>query len=341
MQRREKMATLKDVAAELGLSPSTISRALAGHSHVDEMTRSSILSAAERLGYRPNAIARALRRQSTHTIGLVVPSIVNDFFALSGTAIQLAAERSGFQVILCQTSDDPQREIQYLEVLASHNAAGIILSSCTDQSVGTPTDQVPVVELARRSSSGRRDFAGAADRDGTEELTHHLIGLGHRRIGIVTGSLTFSPARDRVTGYKRAVEVAGIDVEEGLIMPANPSKEWGQEATKNLLARPKPPTAIVATGTQLVLGAFEALKDAGLSCPEDVSVVGFEDPPWFAIWQPGITAYASPMREIGFAAWQLLLRRMHNEIMEGEESSVTRLSGRLRVRGSSRQLTSW
>lgn len=333
------MATLKDVAAELGLSPSTVSRALAGHSHVDEGTRSAILRTANRLGYQPNAIARALRRQSTHTIGLIVPSIVNDFFALSATAVQLAAERSGYQVMLCQTNDDPLRERQYLEMLASHNVAGIILSSCTDASADGLVNNIPMVEVARRSAGRQCDFVGSADRDGTEELTRHLVELGHRRIGVVTGSEDFSPAQDRVAGYKAALAAAGIPADEELIEPGNPTAEWACEAATRLLSRPDRPTAILATGTQLALGTFQGLQLAGLRCPEDVSVAAFEDPPWFAIWRPGITAYASPMREIGFLAWQLLLPRIRGD-MEGSGVTVSRLSGELKVRGSTRKLVS-
>jgi LacI family transcriptional regulator len=333
-----KRATLKDIAAELGLSPSTVSRALAGHSHVNQSTRSAILRAADRLGYQPNAIARALRRQSTRTIGLVVPSIVNDFFALCADAIQLAAERSGYQVMLCLTSDDPAREAEYLETLAAHNVAGIILTSCRTAGADNLEADIPVVEIARRSESKRSDFVGAADRDGTEEITRHLVALGHRRIGIVTGSTSFSPGRDRITGYKGGLASAEIPIAKELIMPGNPSKEWAREATAKLLELPDRPTAIVATGTQLLLGTFEALQEAGLSCPEDVSVAGFEDPPWFAIWRPGITTYASPMREMGFLAWQLLLSRMTVGTTDNPGVTVSRLSGVLEVRGSTRSL---
>jgi LacI family transcriptional regulator len=336
--KQSKKATLKDIAAELGLSPSTVSRALAGHTHVNQSTRSAIVRTAERLGYQPNAIARALRRQSTQTVGLVVPSIVNDFFALSATAIQLAAERSGYQVMLCQTSENPARELEYLEMLAAHNVAGIILASCCETGADRLDADIPIVEVARRSEGKRCDFVGAADRDGTEELTSHLLKLGHRRIGIVTGSLSFSPGPDRIAGYKAALASAEIPVADELIMPDNPTKEWGHEATAKLLSLSDRPTAIVSTGTQLVLGTFEAIQAAGLDCPEDISVAAFEDPPWFAIWKPGITAYASPMREIGFLAWQLLLSRMTAEESDSPGVTVSRLSGTLQVRGSTRQL---
>jgi LacI family transcriptional regulator len=305
---------------------------------VNQSTRSAILRAADRLGYQPNAIARALRRQSTHTVGLVVPSILNDFFALSADAIQLAAERSGYQVMLCQTSDDPAREAEYLETLAAHNVAGIIMASCRPAGADNLDADIPVVEITRRSESKNADYVGAADRDGTEELTRHLVKLGHRRIGIVTGSFSFSPARDRVTGYQGALASAEIPVAQELIMPGNPTKEWGHEATTKLLRLPDRPTAIVATGTQLLLGTFEALQDAGLSCPEDISVAAFEDAPWFAIWRPGITAYGAPMREMGFLAWQLLLSRMTVGTTESRGVTVSRLSGSLVVRGSTRLL---
>lgn len=334
-----KKPTLKDIAAELGLSPSTVSRALAGHNHVNQGTRSAILRAAERLGYQPNAIARALRRQSTRTIGLVVPSIVNEFFALSGTAVQLAAERAGYQVMLCQTSDDPVREAEYLETLAAHNVAGIIIASCRAGGASGLEADIPIVEIGRRSEARRCDYVGAADRDGIEEVTRHLVTLGHRRIGVVSGSTSFSPGRDRITGYRSALASAEIPVSDELIMPGNPTKEWANEATTRLLKLADRPTAIVATGTQLVLGALEAAQEAGLGCPEDISVAGFEDPPWFAIWRPGITTYASPMREMGFLAWRLLHSRMTGESAVNPGVTVSRLSGVLEVRGSTRPLT--
>jgi LacI family transcriptional regulator len=332
------MATLKDVAAELGLSPSTVSRGLSGHSHVNEATRASILRTAARLGYQPNAIASALRKRSTRTIGLVVPSIVNDFFALSATSIQRAAEQSGYQVMLCVTDEDPDREEQYLEMLQAHKVAGIVHVPCTERSAERIGDTIPVVEVGRRSVGRRYDSVCAADRDGAEELTRHLIEMGHERIAIISGSPQVSPVRDRTDGYRTALLGAGLPVVDEYIKVKVPSKEWGQRAMSELLALDAPPTAVFAGGAQLALGIFESLQEAGLDCPEDMSVVAFEDPPWFGVWKPGITAYSAPMGEIGFVAWQLLLARINGETTNETDVTESRLSGVLHVRGSTRRL---
>lgn len=333
-------ATLKDVAAALGLSPSTVSRALAGHSHVGDATRTSVLRTAREMGYQPNAIARALRRRSTHTIGLIVPSIVNDFFAHNATAVQRAAEQSGYQVILCVTGDDPRRERQYLETLAAHNVAGVIMTPCADGAADALGVRIPIIELARQSNGRHYDAVLEADREGGEELTRYLIELGHERIAVIAGITDFTQGRDRLAGYRSAMESAGLSVPDDYVQarPAGmTSLDWARMSATELLALPNRPTAIVATGAQLTLGVFRALQEADFSCPEDISVAAFEDPPWYSVWNPSITAYSTSTNGPGYLAWQLLRRRISGEVTEEGHVSVSRLSGVLRIRRSARE----
>jgi DNA-binding LacI/PurR family transcriptional regulator len=335
------MATLKDIAKELGLSPSTVSRALTGQRYVDEATRAAVQDAAERLGYRPNAAARSLRRQSTRTIGLVMPSIISTFNAASATAVHDAAERSGYQTMLCITDDDPVREKDCFDTLAANNVAGIIYAPSSDYGVADWDSDIPVVEIGRQSSGRRFDSVSANSQEGAEELIRHLVDYGHEKIAVAAGPLDLSPARSSVNGYKSVLGVYGIPVIEEYIKAGGPSKEWGHQATDELLAMAERPTAIFATGAQLALGVFEALYEAGLSCPDDMSVVAFQDPTWFRVWKPGITAYSVPMTQIGRLAWQLLQSRIEAGPGNSRASDITttQLSGVLQVRNSVRKLS--
>ena len=332
------MTTLRDVAEELGLSISTVSRALNGHPHIDERTRKRIRQTAARLNYQPNVLARALRNDQTKTIGLVIPDILNQFYAAGATILQSTLRQSGYRLIVCISNDDPDTDRECLLELAQHRVDGIVHVPCTPEGAKSLRDSgvtVPIVELNRCSDSSIFDAVIPDDREGAFLLAQHLIALGHRRIGVIAGNPLLSTTRSRLHGFDDAIRAANLKPEECPIVYGDYSTRWGKEAAEQILQLHPRPTAIFATGNQLVLGALQALEEANLVVPGDVSLIGFDDPEWCAVWRPAITTYALPLQEMGLLAGRLLLDRMRLPRAEQGMPTISRVSGRLMIRQSS------
>ena len=330
------MATLRDVARELGLSISTVSRALNGYPHIDERTRARVQRAAKALNYQPNALARALRQQETKTVGLIIPDILNLFYAEGAAVLQATLEEHGYRLVVCISNDNPDSDRSYLEALLQQRVDGIVHVPCTVAGARMVRDSsmVPLVELNRCSDGGLFDAVLPDDRDGALRLTRYLLGLGHTRIAVIAGPEQYSTTIGRIAGVQEAYREAGVSFDELLIIPGQYTPAWGAEATRHVIAMERRPTAILAAGNQIVLGALQVLGNHRLRIPSDISLAGFDDPGWFAAWQPGITTYALPLREMGLVAAQLLLSRMTLPKDSPSMATVTRLAGQLIVRES-------
>jgi LacI family transcriptional regulator len=331
------MATLRDVAKRAGLSAATVSRALTGQPYVDEQTRSRAVRAARELGYRPNALARALRVQTTRTVGLIIPDIRNDFYAESATVLQGALEAHGYRLILCISNSDPAHDRSYLRTLAEHRVDGIVHvpSSPTDlRELEAGGRRIPIVELLRHSPDARFDAIVSDDREGAAALTRHLLELGHRRIAMLTGPPELSTTRYRVEGYRGALREAGLDAADEIVLYGTYSRASGQFQTREVLAASPRPTAIFSSGSPLTSGVLRALADARVGVPDQISLVAYEDPEWYAISNPALTCYALPLREMGRVAAEHIVAR----VAEGDEAppapTMLRFSGRLVVRAS-------
>jgi LacI family transcriptional regulator len=330
------MATLRDVARHVGLSVATVSRALSGHPHVDEETRKRVAVAAAEIGYQPNALARALRRRRTNTVGLIVPDILNDFYAECATVVQSEFERHGYRLILCISNSDPATDLGYLHTLVEHRVDAIVHVPCTPHgghdAICAPRP-IPIVELLRHTEPTRCDAIVTDDRDGASALTRHLIALGHTKIAMITGSAAFSTTRERVEGYRDALRHAGMVPAEQAILYGEYSRAFGYAATLQAMRSTDPPTAILSSGSPLTLGVLNALKELRLHIPGDVSLVGYEDPDWYASQNPPLTCYALPLREMGRVAAQRLIERLA-EGGEPAQPRVMRFPGALILRQS-------
>jgi LacI family transcriptional regulator len=330
------MATLRDVARHVGLSVATVSRALSGHPHVDEGTRRRIHAAAREIGYQPNALARALRQSRTKTVGLIIPDILNDFYAESATVLQHELEQHGYRLILCISNSDPETDRSYLRTLVEHRVDAIVHVPCTPEGglgATRPPKPIPVVELLRHSKRDDCDAVVTDDREGAAALTRHLTELGHRSIAMITGSAAFSTTRYRAQGYRDALHAAGIAPERARILYGDYSRSFGYEATLQLMRAASRPTAIFSSGSPLTLGVLSALKELRIAIPTDVSLVCYEDPEWYAAQDPPLTCYALPLREMGRVAAQLVVKRLSGS--GGTDAPrVMRFPGRLVVRES-------
>ncbi|MCI2421754.1 LacI family transcriptional regulator [Saccharopolyspora sp. K220] len=329
------MARLKDIAVQLDLAVSTVSRALNGHPHVDERTRSRVLAAAESLGYRPNALAQALRSSRTHTIGLVVPDILNPFYASSAAVLQNHLEQHGYGLVLAATENDPVREEQAIARLRGAQVDGIVLvpSSSTGAAPSPDGTPLPVVEMNRRSRSKIVDTVECDEAEGTRSVIEHLLALGHTRIAVIMGQSKFSTTRNRLAGIRAAMSAADLPLDEELVLTGTLSQSWGTSAAQRILTMRPRPTAIFATSDQLLLGALRAAREAGLRIPGDMALAGFGNREWAEVCDPPITTYLLPLAEMGMITAQLLLARLADPAHRDTPTHV-RLTGELKIRAS-------
>lgn len=336
-ERSTGVATLRDVAEALGVSVSTVSRGLSGHPHVDERTRVRIREAARRLNYQPNALARALRSNRTKTVGLVIPDILNQFYAAGATVLQATLERHGYRLIVCINNDEPGDDAECLTALLQYRVDGIVHVPCTPtgaQGVRDVDPRAPVVELNRRSDAGLFDAVISDDHEGARALVRHLADLGHESIGVIAGPPSLSTTRGRIEGLETGLREVGIAPDRCPVLYGSYTKSWGIEAVERLVSLHPRPTAIFATGNRVVAGALHGLAKAGLHIPRDISVIGYDDPDWFAEWRPAITTYALPLRDMGRMAAELLLARMAEPPSVRSRPTLMRLTGHLIVRES-------
>ena len=315
------------MAVSAGLSPATVSRALSGARYVDDATRARVVAAARSLGYRPNALARALRAKQTMTVGLIVPDIRNDFYAETATVLQGAFEERGYRMLLCISNNEAESDRSYLSTLAEFRVDAIVYVPSTPNGarglVSAPK-RIPIVELLRHTEEGVYDAIVSDDREGA-------VALGHRRIAMIAGPEALSTTRYRIAGYREVMRRAGLAarIERGPYTP-----DHGYAATRELLSGETKPTAIFSSASPLTVGVLRALKDLGAGVPGDVSLVAFEDPEWYAAQNPPLTCYGLPLREMALLAVELISKRLA-EPAEAERAPTTlRFSGRLIVRGS-------
>jgi LacI family transcriptional regulator len=299
-------ATLADVAAEAAVSLSTASRALSRGGSVSEDTRRRVRSAARRLGYEPNRLARSLRTRSSSFIGLIVPDIAIGFYARVVKGAQDALEQAGYEALVMNTEREAAREAEALRTLAAHRVHGILLATSGGFE---PSARVPVVFFDNLVAGTGAGHVARANREGVAVIVDHLLGHGHERIAYLGAPPLFTSGIERLDGFHAAM--AGV----GLPPPAEHvalgdevwSVESGKRAALRLLALEPRPTALVAASDTLAVGAIHAARTAGLSVPEDLAVVSFDDPFFGDLLDPPITALARNERALGELAASLLL----------------------------------
>jgi LacI family transcriptional regulator len=306
--------TIGDVARRAGVSRATVSRVLNKYPHVRPRVRATVQQAVRALGYRPDHVARSLARRETQTLGLVVADITNPFYAETARAIVETARGHGYNVILCNTDNLPRLEEEYVEVLRQRRVDGIIFGSVflRDPLVEGLVDAgYPCVMYNRRLRSGRGNYIVLDNVRASRDLTRHLLRLGHRRIGFITGLRESSTAAGRLQGYREALRAARISVDSHLIRPGAFKAENAQHAAQELLKLRRRPTAIVAGNDLMALGVIQTAGEFGLQVPEDLAVVGFDDIQIAAHRAIQLTTMAQQKTEMGRLAvsWVLEIIR--------------------------------
>lgn len=325
-QGREAPTTIRDVASELGMSVATVSRALSQPELLRPETRERVLSVVAKLGYRPNVLARSLRRGQTHAIVLVVPKL-SPFFLEIYAGAEEAAQTAGLAVLLGNSDGKPEREEAYFDQVISGRADGIILltgvvpegyaqGKCALPPMVTVLERlrdndVPVVRIDHRSASA--------------EVTKHLIDLGHHRIAHIAGTPNAASSAHRISGYKDALASAGLPFDPALVVEGNFSMQSGADAMERLLELESPPTGVFAGNDEMAFGAVKTARSRGLSVPEDLSMVGFDDQTTAAFYNPPLTTIHTPCRELGRRSTQELIEQIAGREVTSEILLPTKL----------------
>jgi LacI family transcriptional regulator len=302
--------TVSDVARRARVSRATVSRVLNRYPHVRSEVRARVERAMAALAYRPDAVARSLARRETRTLGLVVTDITNPFYAETAAAIVKAARAHGYTVILCDTDNIPDLQAEYIEVLRQRRVDGIILGSVflRDPAVERLiASGMPCMLYNRRLRSGRGNYVVLDNLRAGRELTRHLLGLGHRRIGFIGTLAGLSSAADRRRGYRAALQEAGVRPQAQFVRMRGVKPELAREAAREILALPDRPTAIVASSDRVALSVIEIAEEMGLAVPGDLAVVGVDNIPMAAHQAIQLTTMDQHLAEMGRLAVEGIL----------------------------------
>jgi LacI family transcriptional regulator len=304
--------TMKDLARSLNLAVSTVARALADSPQISHETKALVRTAADEAGYVADSAARAMRRGTSSLVGLIVPDVQNEFYSTVAKAISDCCHDHGLQLVLSITDDDPDLELHHVRNLCSARAVGIVMVASANPARETVRllRVTPHVQLVRKCPKVESDWFGVDDVAALQQATRHLIELGHTRIAYVGGSTDFSTGADRLDGFRRAHEEAGIDFGQAVVETGGCDAEFAYAAMARILSRGgERPTATVTAGARIAVGAFDCLRARGVEIPGDMSFVGFSDSPAFRWWGSGLTTIGLPVREIALACSAFLLRR--------------------------------
>lgn len=330
-QRTPSKPNMREVARLANVSAATVSRVLNGSASVGAQHRRRVLDAVARTDYRPNRLARNLRRQQAEMIGVVVPDIENPHFSEVVHVLEDAAFRAGYRVLLCNSDETPGKQRAYLEMLADERVLGVIVSPADRAGDGTQALrdlEIPCVCFDRMIDDADTDGVVCDNLEGLRRATEHLLWLGHTRIAYLGGRLDVETGAERLEGYTIAMRAAGL---LPFALNGGFRAEVAKGAAATLLRMSRRPTALVVANNLMAVGALQAVRQAGLSVPNDLAVVAVDDPPWAELLDPPLTTLAQPVRAIADTAMTLMLERL-----EGKRTSPRRvvLPLELRVRAS-------
>ncbi len=306
------MATIKDVASRAGVAPITVSRVINNKGYVSEEKRQRIKAAILELNYIPNALGPSLRSKRTQTLAVVLSDITNPFWTTVARGIEDCANQNGYHLIIGNSDESPEKQNDYLTFLMKKQVDGFLVVPASFSPLTLLTNhQIPFVVLDRWIPGERVDSVRCDSVGGAYQLTRHLLELGHRRIGLVTGRQDHSTALDRVQGARQAVADAGLDASTLQVYWGEFTPASGYDNTELLLQADPRPTAIFAGNNFIAIGVMRSLRQHGLDVPGDMSVVSFDDLPTAITIDPFFTVAAQPAYEMGQHATRLLLSRLN------------------------------
>lgn len=303
------MANIKEVAKKAGVSVATVSRVLNNSDLVSEETKERVLKAIKELNYHPNLLSRNLRHLKTKMILALLPNVSNPFYARVVKGIEDVAHKHGYNVMLCNTDSNPEKERAYLELLKNKLADGVILMASTmkKEELTLLAKNYPVVQCCEYIEDAGASYVSIDNFSAAYKAVRHLINLGHSKIALLSCKNEFISTKLREEGYKKALEEAGIKFDEKLVKYGDYSFKSGIRAAKELLSMQEKPTAIFAISDIMAIGVIKALKEAKLKVPENVAVVGFDDINFASMYDPAVTTISQPKYDLGCVAMEMLL----------------------------------
>jgi LacI family transcriptional regulator len=304
--------TIADVAREAGVSAMTVSRVINDKGDVSPETRQRVLDVVERLGYRPSGIARGLATRRTGTLGLVVPDVSNPFFAGVARGVEEVAYAEGYNVFLCNTEEDPQRELTVLTSLEEKRVDGLVLCSSRlgeEELVSVVARHTGVVLVNRRLEEDGVLSVLIDDENGGRLATEHLLQAGRRAVGFLAGPVMSHSGRERAAGYRAALDAGGLPYNSAWVPNCFPTVEGGQEAARELL-QSQELTGLFCYNDLVAVGALQTCAELGRRVPADMAVVGYDDIPLAALVTPPLTTCRVPRYDLGAQAVRLLLNQL-------------------------------
>lgn len=311
----DRSATIKDVATHASVSVATVSAVMNENKYVSPELAQRVRESIAALSYKRNSFARGLKMQTSYSIGLIVPDITNPFFTNIARGIEDVANAQNYSLILGNTDEDPEKEKKYLRLLESKQADGLIIAVTArshEYLQSLPLQDLALVSIDRSLFDLGIDTVMVDNIAGSRTAVEHLIRLGHRRIGFVTGLRGIAPTEERLLGYTEALEKRGIAVDPALIAMAYARVDGGERGAMQLLALEDRPTALFMMDGTMVIGALQAIAKCGLRCPEDIAIACFDDFTWAPVMRPRLTVVNQPTYEIGQQAADLLFKRLQD-----------------------------
>ena len=338
---RSNQITIKDIARILGISPSTVSRALKDHPDINTDTKKAVNELASKLKYQPNAVALSLKNSRSNTIGIIIPEIVHYFFSSVISGIEDVASQKGYTVIICQSNESFAREVSNARALLSHRVDGILVSISKethsfDHFVNLQEGGIPLVFFDRIAPEINADLVIIDDIDASYNATRHLIETGRKRIAHFAGPQSLVIGRDRLQGYLNALNEAGLPIDNRLIVQAD-TFEKARNAVVEMLDAGIVMDGIFAVNDMTAIGAMQTIQKRGFKIPEEISIVGFSDGYLSGITDPHLSSVDQHGYEMGTTAAEMLFHRILSDEAE-YVPEIKVLKADLIVRGSSEKV---
>lgn len=314
--------TIKDIAKLAGVSYATVSRALNNHPEVNIKTRARVIKIAKEHGYSPNEIARGLVKQSTNTIGLLVPDISNPYFPEVAKGVEEKAIGRDYHVFLCNTDWDSKKEIDYIKTLKDKRVAGLIIAPTsmeTYKNVEELNLNIPIVYIGSRSEDKKVNYVVIDNEEASLMATEYLIELGFTDIAYLGGSENTITNKDRLVGYKKALKKHNLERSVYNMKGSSFRRESGYKSIVESIKKGRVPHALVCANDIVALGAIEALEGSGYDVPGDVSVIGFDDIAYASLHKINLTTIAQPKYKIGSMAAEIVLEKINEKEVQGKK----------------------
>ena len=305
---------MRQIAERADVSIGTVSHVINDTAKVREKLRERVLDAIRSLGYQPSQLARGLRRNQTNIVVMIIPDITNPFFPGVVRGVEDVAYKRSFRLVLCNTDNDPQKESSYLNEMRSYRPAGWLVIPSADSEMAALLKPAaaasPVVCIDRQPPGWKGDVVLVANEAGAHSATRHLLRMGHRQLAVITGPLHLANAVERLKGFRRALAGAKVSIEPEYIQEDRFNRQSGYLAAIRLLRMLPRPTAIFACNDLMAMGVLLAARELGLRCPEDLSIVGFDDLDFAEFTAPALTSVHQSGYQLGTTAARLLLERI-------------------------------